>query len=451
MKRILLVLITLTLVLPLMAQESGGGSGFSAGLNLGSDLLPNPDDPTKIESWSKLGFQPDLAIGRFGIGLDLTFRFQLYPADGSTPFRLYTPDWIPSGTKTIWDIYLPKVMYVRYGLRGVDPLYAKLGSINDFTLGNGLIVSNYSNTRFLPDLRLFGLQVGVDGAIFKVPYIGFEALTGNLAKLDVVGGRVFLRPLAFLGSSLLGRLQIGGTAVVDQNPLLYVDSANLGSYPASSLIYVLGGDVTLPILTGKALALTAFAEGAMEMNDAMGLIGGIRGKLLGFVNYGAQIRYLQEGFVPSYFDSNYDLYRAERFDYVQNTSAGAFTPGWFANLGFELFTSMIVFDAKLDGPFAPIPSVSSNNSAAYPHLRGTLVLKDDLIGGISFEGGYEKYFIGRNGSLLNDLIDPTDAIIGFSVNYQTGSTVLTLSYSYSWNPTVQDWDVSSSLSASVRF
>jgi hypothetical protein len=112
---------------------------------------------------------------------------------------------------------------------------------------------------------------------------------------------------------------------------------------------------------------------------------------------------------------------------------------------------MIVFDAKLDGPFAPIPSVSSNNSAAYPHLRGTLVLKDDLIGGISFEGGYEKYFIGRNGSLLNDLIDPTDAIIGFSVNYQTGSTVLTLSYSYSWNPTVQDWDVSSSLSASVRF
>ena len=71
MKRILLVFIALTLVLPLMAQEGGAGSGFSAGLNLGSDLLPNPDDPTKIESWSKLGFQPDLALGRFGIGLEI--------------------------------------------------------------------------------------------------------------------------------------------------------------------------------------------------------------------------------------------------------------------------------------------------------------------------------------------------------------------------------------------
>jgi len=38
-----------------------------------------------------------------------------------------------------------------------------------------------------------------------------------------------------------------------------------------------------------------------------------------------------------------------------------------------------------------------------------------------------------------------------SINYKTGATVLTLGYVYSWDPTTQDFDVSSSLSASVRF
>jgi hypothetical protein len=445
MKRLFLIFALIALILPMTAQEAGGtNQGFSAGLNLGSDLLPNPDTGI-LESWSKLGFQPDLSIGKFGVGLDLTFRFKLYP-DANTPIELYIPDWVPQGDQTIFDVYLPKFMYVRYGLRGVDPLYAKLGSIADFTLGNGLIVSNYANTRFLPDKRLFGLQAGLDGALFKFPYIGFEALTGNLANLDVIGGRVYLRPLAFLGSSVLGRMQLGGTAVVDRDPFIYTATPGTGE-----LIYVYGADITVPIAAGKLFSLTAFVEGAREMNQAMGAITGIGGKLIGLIDYGAQIRYLQEGFIPTYFDSNYDLYRADRYAYVNSTVPGAFTPGWQANLGFELFNNRLVFGALLDGPFAEIPVVPSDNSAAYPHLKGTLVLKEGMLAGMSFDAGYEKYFIGKRASFFSDLIDPTDAVIGFSVNYKTGSTVLTLNYAYRWDPSIDDWDVSSSLSASVRF
>jgi hypothetical protein len=445
MKRIILILAMVALLLPLSAQDNGDAAqGFTAGLNLGSDLLPNPDTGV-LESWSKLGFQPDLAIGKFGVGLDLTFRFKLYP-DGSTPFVLYTPDWIPSGDKTIFDLYLPKIMYVRYGLRGEDPLYAKLGSIADFTLGNGLIVSNYANTRFLPETRLFGLQAGLDGALFGVPYIGAEALTGNLAKLDVIGGRVFLRPLAFLGSSIFGKLQIGATAVVDMDPYLYTATPGAGE-----MIYVYGADVTVPILTGSAFSLSLFTEGAMEMNGAMGAIGGIGGKLLGFMDYGAQIRYLQAGFIPTYFDGNYDLYRSERYEYIDTTTAGDFTPGWLASLGFNLFSQKLVFSALLDGPFALIPASASDDVTAYPHLKGKLVLKEGIIGGLSAEAGYEKYFIGRQAPFFEDLIDPTDAVIGFTVNYKTGATVLTLAYTYRWDPTLNDFDVSSSLSATVRF
>jgi len=453
MKRTIIAFAALILLLPLGAQGAPGGTpDFSAGLNLGSDLLPTGTGGA-LESWSKLGFQPDLALGKFGVGLDLTFRFKLYP-DAATPFELYAPDWVPSGGQTVFDVYLPKIMYVRYGLRGVDPLYAKLGSISDFSLGNGLIVSDYANTRFLPDLRLFGLQAGVDGSAFNVPYFGLEVLTGNLANLDVIGGRLYLRPLGFLGNSVPGKIQLGGTVVLDRNPYLYglPETGTEGTdFPNRDQVMVYGADVTAPIITGGALSLTAFVEGSMEPNGAMGAIGGFRGSLLGFIKYGAQVRYLQEGFVPSYFDANYDLYRAQRFVYMTEATPGAFIPGWQASLGFDLFTQKLVFGALLDGPFALPPSSPTDNAAAYPHLKGSFVLKEGMIGGLSFEAGYEKYFIGRGGSILTDVIDPTDAVIGLSVHYKTGATVLTLDYDYMWDPNSGTFDVSSSLSAEVRF
>lgn len=451
MKRLFLIFaITATLIIPLSAQESGGGDGFSAGLGLGSDLLPDPDTGV-MESWSKIGFQPDFAIGKFGIGIDLTLRFQLYP-DDDTPIEIYSPDWIPQNGQNVFDIYLPKILYVRYGLRGVDPFYIKLGSIDDFTLGNGLIVSDYANTKFLPDKRIFGLQTGIDGALFKVPYFGVEALTGNLARLDVVGGRVFARPLAFLGSSIPGKIQLGVTGVIDQDPLLYTEPADILSYPPSKLIYVVGADVTAPIVTGGAFSLTAFMEGAREMNGALGAITGVGGRLISFIDYGAQLRYLQEGFIPTYFDSNYDLYRDERFAYVEGkTDPGDFQLGWLASLGFDLFDEKLSFGALLDGPFAAPPAADTDNSAAYPHLKGSLTLNEGILPGLSLTGGYEKYFIGREDPFFKDLIDPMDAVIGFSVNYRTGATMLTLAYAYSWNPTTEEFDVSSSLSASVRF
>jgi hypothetical protein len=444
MKRLILVLVAFAMLTPLWAQ-AGSGAGFSAGLNLGSDLLPNPSTGT-IESWSKLGFQPDLSIGKFGVGLDLTFRFQLNTTSATNPLVIYTPDWIPQAGQTIFDVYLPKIMYVRYGIRGDDPLYAKLGSINDFTLGNGLIISDYSNTRFLPNLRIFGLQAGFDGSLIKVPYFGVDLLAGNLAKLDVLGGRFYVRPLGFMGNSILGRLQLGATGVADRDPNLYT---NPGTAP---LIYEYGADITDPILTGGIFSLTAFVEGARQgVNDAMGAAGGFRGKLISLIDYGAQVNYLQSGFIPSYFDANYDFYRSERYSYINGTAAGDFVPGWQANLGFNLFNKRFIFGALLSGPFADIPGVATDNSAAYPHFKGSIQLVEGMISGLFAEGTYEKYFIGRLHPFFQDLIDPTDAAIGFAVHYKTGATVLTLDYAYRWNPASSAFDVSSSLSAEVRF
>ena len=454
MKKLVFLLALLIAVFPAFAQESSG-SGFNFAAGLGTDLLPNPSNPSTLESWSKLALQPEFSIGKFSIGLDLQLRFQL--GTGSSAFTLYEPDWIPQNGQTIFDVYLPKILYIRYGTQWRDPFYVKMGSVSDFSLGNGLIVDNYSNTRFLPKQRIFGVQMGIDGSLFGFPYVGVEALTGNVTKLDVIGGRVYLKPLAFMSKNLLGKLQIGAIGVYDKDPYLYVDNATNGTTygispsPASEPIYVVGADVTLPVLNNDVVSLTTFAEGAREMNDAMGAIAGVRGSVLKFISYRAQLRYFQDGFIPSYFDANYDLYRADRFEYIESTSAGtAFNPSWLASLGFDLFKSTLSFKATLDAPFNWLPASPSANSADYPHVIGSFNLAPGLIPNVSLAARYEKFFLGKqSGDALKDLIDMQDAAIGATVSYKAGAALVSMDYTYSWNPTKDDWDVASSLSVGI--
>lgn len=443
----MLAALILALVLPLYAD----GNGFGFNLGLGSDLLPDPDNPGVSSSWFKLGARPELAIGKFAIGLDFTIRFQI-DLDGDPQYvRIYEPDWIPRDGKTIFDLYLPKIMYVRYGYRGEDPFYIKLGSISDFMLGNGLIVDNYANTRFLPTQRLFGLEAGLDGELFGFPLVGFEVMAANLARLDVVGGRVYVRPLAVFGPSLFGRIQIGATAVFDNDPLLYV--ADPTPYEPASIVHVYGADVTFPILRGGLLSLTAFAEGAEEMNGARGLATGVRGALLRFIWYGAQIRWFQQGFIPSYFDTNYDLYRAERFKFVRDTAPGTeYVKSWLASLGFDLFAENLSFRATVDGPFSPIPATPSDDQTLYPHVRGRLIMKEGIIPHLRITGNYEKYYLGRqSGDIFKDLINFEDASIGLQVDYKVGFSMLTLYLTYIWDPVTSHFLTSSSLSVSIQF
>jgi len=450
-KKALVWLVLVVVAIPVFAQENVG-AGFSFAAGLGTDLLPNPSDPKTLESWSKLALQPEFSIGKFGIGLDLMLRFKL--GTSANAFQVYEPDWIPQTGQTIFDVYLPKILYIRYGYQGEDPFYIKMGSISDFTLGNGLIVDNYSNMRFLPRRRIFGMQLGVDGSLFGVPYVGIEALTGNVTKLDVIGGRVYVRPLAFMGKSLLGKLQVSAIGVYDRDPYLYVDDATYGTSYTSTLpsepLYVVGADITLPVVQSELFSLTTFAEGAREMNNAMGAIAGIRGRIVHFILYGAQFRYFQDDFIPSYFDANYDFYRADRFVYIKtHTPAGAnFNPSWLASLGFDLFKSSLTFKVALDAPFAWIQDITSDNSADFPHLLGSLKLARGLIPNVDITARYEKFFLGKKtgGNVWQDLISLRDASIGVTVGYKAGTALVSMNYAYTWNPTKNNFDVVSSLS-----
>jgi hypothetical protein len=258
-----------------------------------------------------------------------------------------------------------------------------------------------------------------------------------------------------MDKNLLAKLQVGATVVYDADPYLYVDDATYGTSflttgPARKPIYVAGADTTLPIVQSEIFSLIAFAEGAREMNTSMGAITGVRGNALKLISYGAQFRYFQDGFIPSYFDANYDLYRAQRFVYIKSTTppGTAFSPSWLASLGFELFKSALAFRVTLDAPFGALPPApGTDNPAEYPHIIGTLNLARGLIPNMSLAAKYEKFFLGKkSGNVFSDLVDLSDASIGMLVSYKAGSAVVSMDYAYAWNPLKNRFDVVSSLS-----
>jgi len=445
MKKTILMIAALCLLATMLFAEDSAKPEFQAGISLGTDVLINSDGDS--ETWNSLGFQPDLALGPFGVGLDLTMRFKLMP-NPDTAIEVYPGDWVPEegSGKTLLDLYLPKIMYVRYGFRG-DPFFAKLGSIDDLTLGNGFIVGEYSNTRFLPTQRITGLDVGVDGALFKFPYVGLELLTGNLARFDVLGGRLFVRPLVGMEIPVIKNLQIGGTIATDRNPGLY-------SKEVLDPQTVFGADLFLPLISSQLFPLATFAEMAFEPKGRSGFMLGAGGRLIGVITYAAQLRILGAGFSPVYFDANYDLFRSEKAKLMTTdvpADAEGFA-GWLAKAGASLLEDKLYFSVSVDGPFKGEPAVDSENSAEYPHLRGVIGMAEGVLGGFFVSGAYDKYFLGKETGFFADLIDPSDAVITAALNYKTGAAVFTLLYNLSYNPAAENgFDVTSSLQSSIKF
>ncbi len=425
-----------------------GENPFNFTFSLGTDTLQVPGAEDGVtDNYQRFGFSPELTLGQFGIGLDILLRAKIALGQDD-PFQIYLPDWIPNymgnGT-TIWDIYLPKFLYIRYGQRN-SPLYVKLGSIEDLTLGNGFIMGSYSNMSFMPQTRIFGLGAGIDGELFKFPYIGAEFAVGNLARMDVFGGRFFVRPLAWLKLPVIPDFELGGELVIDREPYLYS-----GLEPVAGAQTLLWGiDARLPIIPGNIFPMTAYADYSLQPGGRSGAMAGLSGKLFAFLPYSVQVRILNNGFMPSYFDSSYDTYRAQRYEALLLPGDGSTIAGWYAKTGYN-FKEKVVFSAQVDGPFAGNPTVASDNPAEYPHLRAVLFTQEGLIGGFSLSGSYDKFFLGRSTDFWSDLISANDAQINATLSYKSGIALISLLYNLRYDPATESFDITSSLQTSLSY
>lgn len=435
-----------------VAQEEDLGLGFGFDLGIGAESFPEFDSEgnEEIVTYQTLSLNPDLAIGPFGIGLDVTLHYRFTGGETSDEFEIREEDWIPvaEGSPTFLELYLPLFRYVRWGLKG-EPLFIKLGSIDDATLGNGFIMGNYSNTLFLPEKRIFGLNFDIDGNLFEFPYVGFESFIGNLAHIDVLGGRLYARPLAWLEVPIIQHLELGGTLVADIDPYFHVVEA--GPEEATMLVY--GADFQLPIVTSTVFSLVTFGDLVFQNEYSGGMLG-FGGSFFGFLPYVFQARFLGDNFRPVYFGPTYDLYRVRNYEVAGSDIVEVEgTVGWFGRTGFSFLDGMLSLNISIDGPFEQVAVVDPDNEwVNWPHLRGVFHLGEGLIPGLSFDAFYDK----KNIQLFEDLIDPTDAVIGITINYATGPAVLTLEYDIKFNPDYDEtitgseqWETTARLKSSI--
>jgi hypothetical protein len=268
-----------------------------------------------------------------------------------------------------------------------------------------------------------------------------ETFVANLAQFDVMGLRPFVRPLINTGIPILSNLQLGATLAVDTKPDLYADIAN----PETVAVY--GGDFILPLVSKPLFTLATFGDVASLRGESLGSMVGFGGRLIKFLTYGAQVRFLGENFVPTYFDASYDLFRAEKFDIVKG-EAGAFI-GWLASLGTTFFDDTLVFRASLDGPFAKPDPGNLGNYLNYLHLYATFLIAEGLVPHLSFDASYDKRLITN----FEDLIDPEDAVIRARANYHVGGAVISFIYNIRRVPDApsgEEWEVTSGIEAGIQ-
>ncbi len=255
-------------------------------------------------AYVRLQLQPDIPLGKIGIGLDLILLYNPY-AEGTEPQIL------PEDAET-WDspsTWLRLVRYVRYG-QPYDPFHFRFGELDYLTIGHGSIMSGYSNY----DRR--GLRLNLRNSENR---FGIETMMNDIGNPTIFGGRGFYRPFQREeNNNLLTRFELGATYLTDINPNLQ----EIGEAPLSAV----GLDVGFPIFETSTFRLDiyddiAFLDTLSEENTQTEIAltaenpvttdlawGNAVGVGFSFTQTLFKIEYrtFGEGYIPSVFDYTYE-------------------------------------------------------------------------------------------------------------------------------------------------
>ena len=341
---------------PPKREEEKEALGFNMSGALGATVLTDPDT-NEQKVYYKFSFLPELSIGKFGIGWDIVFYF-----DENNKLR--DIDWDDAS-----DI-IDKVWFVRYGHKG-EPVFIYLGGFREVSLGHGLIMNRYSNMLQYPDLKKIGAELDLD-----LGWSGFESIMSDVDNNGFYGGRLFVRPLYSSSIPLLRKVALGASAVTDQNPDLNKDTKN-------DEVTISGVDVNIPVFENSLFSIIAYVDGAQmnigeqyttagSKNKGTGWGYGIMGKLEEInLNYRGEYRRLDNNFIPSYFDSYYEIDRSTKCFTVSSTSK-PIKEGPFLEVTYTLLNAL---GTSLSYEDYNVPK----NDPNYPHVHGELKVDPVLL------------------------------------------------------------------------
>jgi hypothetical protein len=423
-------------------EESGGASfSWSLGFGMGLQRFYNRDYvPGGMEKetlvYQNFQLSPEFSFGKFAFALDLAMNFRFNGGSGEDEFKIRREDWNVGGFQEFLDVYLPKFRYVRYGNRE-EPFFAQLGSIEGATLGNGFIMSSYTNSLFLPESPVLGMSVNIDGRTVDIPYFGIEGFSSNAARFDIFAARFYVHLLPAFETSILRDLEIGATAAVDRNLeyyarryAMYYDTVSV-PLPSGAAASMYGLDFRAPLIKEASTSFTVFGDWAAQ-EESFGSMLGFSGRLARILTWEGQIRHTDTDFIPGYFGVSYDLFRLDQYhryngDRTDEKEKGY---GWFGSLGLLLFDDKFVVTANSSGPLGP-------REGNYFDWQGILMLQEGLIPHFSFDILYDK----KNMADFDDFKAwRRESLIRLRFHYYTEPAVLSLVYILRHIPTVSGPD-----------
>ena len=298
--------IILLLILPtsILAQEDKALTKLEQPDFLTSGLYGGGLTFINGDAYVRLQLQPDIPLGKVGIGLDLILLYNPY-AEGTEP-QILAEDGEAWDNPSTW---LRLVRYVRYG-QPYDPFHFRFGELDYLTIGHGSIMSGYSNY----DRR--GLRLNLRNSENR---FGIETMMNDIGNPTIFGGRGFFRPFQREeNNNLLTRFELGATYLTDINPNLQ----EAGEDPLTAV----GLDVGFPIFETSTFRLDlyddiAFLNTLPEENTETEIVlteenrvttnlawGNAVGVGFSFTQTLFKIEYrtFGDGYIPSVFDYTYE-------------------------------------------------------------------------------------------------------------------------------------------------
>ena len=162
--------------------------------------------------YNQISMRPEFNYRNWGMGFD----FYLYiDANG----KLYDETWKFNTVKNAYRTILDKFRYIRYGYPG-DQLYFRVGSLTNITIGNGILVSNYSNAMEYPEEKKIGLQLGKNFP----KGIGFDLTISDFRKTPGLASLTLNYPIS-------PKFNIGISYVTDINQTGALDDSDDDQVP----------------------------------------------------------------------------------------------------------------------------------------------------------------------------------------------------------------------------
>ncbi len=339
--------------------------------------------------YSTFTFNSELTLGNIGLGLYFPIIYD--PANGGilSPKDWYNADEFRFAFDTWDDVYnsvenlFLKISYLRINEHD-DDFYFKVGNINDFVIGNGTNVYNFSNMIEFPQQRYLGVQLK-----FETKKFAFDLMTDNLFRPNVIG----LRPgIKFLGDATIGLEIIGDIKTVYDSS---IKDPILGSLGAGVLFPLIKNNDIFSMFAYADVAVNYYAyvngfDSALGVSSdtsqygllkGFGAFAGIRGNII-FGEYRLEYRNIYNDFIPQLFGADYLLKRTENVDYFNNyVSSNSGTWGYDNNMsGLYFDMNFSLFD-KISGviTYAHYFNVPAD---ATDVLGDTLVVKVNMAEGL---------------------------------------------------------------------